>query len=169
LRSFVNHWPKLYGADTVVNVHCLTHLTTDAKKYGILDSFSAFPFEFFLFQLKRLLRTSNQPLQQIVKRLSENSHAFIAEKKSSLNDYTKHKKFCYHVLNSRHSNGPLINFSRHVQQFRKVKSTSFTLSIFSGNNCVSMKDNNIVVIHNFVKLNNDIYIIGLKYLQIEDM
>jgi len=63
LRSFVNHWPKLYGADTVVyNVHCLTHLTTDAKKYGILDSFSAFPFESFLFQLKRLLRTSNQPL-----------------------------------------------------------------------------------------------------------
>jgi len=81
LRSFVNHWPKLYGADTVAyNVHWLTYLTTDAKKYGILDSFSAFPFESFLFQLKRLLRTSNQPLQQIVKRLSESSYVFIAEK-----------------------------------------------------------------------------------------
>lgn len=171
LRSFVNHWSKLYGADTVVyNVHCLTHLTADAKKYGILDSFSAFPFESFLFQLKRLLRTSNQPLQQIVKRLSESSHVLVAENKKLLHDYTKDKKFRYHVvLNSRHSDGPLTDFPCHVQQFRKVKSTAFTLSTFSGNNCVSMKDNNIVVIYNFVELNKDIYIIGLKYLQIENM
>jgi hypothetical protein len=171
LRSFVNHWSKLYGADTVVyNIHCLTHLTADAKKYGILDTFSAFPFESFLFKLKRLLRTSSQPLQQIVKRLSESSHVLATENKKLLNDYTTDKKFRYHVvLNSSHSDGPLINFPCHVQQFKKVKSTAFTLSTFSGNNCVTMKDNNIVVIYNFVKLNKDIYIIGLKYLQIEDM
>lgn len=151
LRSFVNHWPKLYGADTVVyNVHCLTHLTDDAKKYGTLDTFSAFPFESFLFQLKRLLRTSNRPLQQIVKRLSESSHVLVAENKKLLNNYTKDKKFRYHViLNSRHSDGPLTaDFPCHIEQFRKVKNTAFTLSTFSGNNCVCMEDNNIVIIHN---------------------
>jgi len=75
----------------------------------------------------------------------------------------------YIVPNSIHYDGPLINFSSHVQQFKKIKTAVFSLSTFSGNNCVTMKDDSIVVIHNFININRDTYIIGLKYCQIEDM
>lgn len=171
MNAFVNHWPEIYGVESVVyNVHCLTHLAADAKKYGTLDTFSAFPFESYLYQLKKLLRTPNQPLQQIIKRLSEMSHVRSEETKKPLSDYTEEKQLRFYIiLNSAHSDGPLINFPCYVQQFKKIKTTAFTLSTSSGNNCVTMKDNNIVVIYNFVQLNTDIYIIGLKYLQIQDM
>lgn len=43
----------------------------DALRYGLLDSFSAFPFENFLNQLKRLVKSPTKPLEQIVKRLHE--------------------------------------------------------------------------------------------------
>lgn len=105
-----------------------------------------------------------------MKRLSEMSYILNKGTKKPLSNYINDKKLYYHIiLKSAHSNASLINFPCYVQQFKKIKTTAFTLSIFPGNNCVTMKDNNIVVIHNFVKLNRDTYIIGLKYLQIDDM
>lgn len=38
---------------------------------GNLDQFSAFPFESYLHQLKRLVRSGRNPIVQIVKRLNE--------------------------------------------------------------------------------------------------
>lgn len=55
----------------VYNVHMRCHLTDDARKYGALDSVSAFPFETFLGTLKRLVRSPNKTLQQIHRRMSE--------------------------------------------------------------------------------------------------
>ena len=46
LRSFVLSARKVYGtAFMSFNVHCLLHLSEDAKNIGSLDNFSAFPFE----------------------------------------------------------------------------------------------------------------------------
>lgn len=160
----------MVGDTVVYNVHCLILSTADAKKYGTLDTFNSFPFESYLYQLKKLLRTPNQLLQQIIKRLSEISYPSGKEKKKLLSDYTDKKECRYYIVpSSVHCDGPLINFPSHVQQFKKIKTTVFTLSTFSGNNCVTMKDNIIVVIHNFIKMNGDTYIIGLKYCQIEDI
>ena len=39
--------------------------------YGPLDRFSCFPFETYLGKLKRLIRSSNKPLAQLVRRISE--------------------------------------------------------------------------------------------------
>ena len=56
MKLFVGHSPKLYSQEFVVyNVHCLLHLVKDAEMYGPLDRFSSFPFESYLYQLKRLL------------------------------------------------------------------------------------------------------------------
>ncbi|KAF8784478.1 hypothetical protein HNY73_010152 [Argiope bruennichi] len=72
LLNFVKKGRSLYGPEFLVyNVHNLIHLGDDVEKYGPLDSFSSFPFENYLGQLKGLLRTPNKPLQQIYRRILE--------------------------------------------------------------------------------------------------
>ena len=70
--SFVKQFQKIYRDINVsFNVHSLIHITDDVRKYGILDSFSAFPYESVLGNIKRKIRTSNAPLAQISRRISE--------------------------------------------------------------------------------------------------
>lgn len=72
LTSFVTHFGQLYGRGGITyNVHQLTHLASEYRQFGPLDNISAFPYESYLAQLKRLLRKPHLPLQQVVKRLSE--------------------------------------------------------------------------------------------------
>lgn len=72
LVAFVKDAASLYGEEIVAyNFHSLIHLADDAKKYGVLDSFSAFIFENMLGKLKRLLKKCNQPLEQVVNRTHE--------------------------------------------------------------------------------------------------
>ena len=52
-------------------VHSLLHLSADVKNFGNLDSYSAFKFENYMQQLKKLIRKASQPLEQINNRISE--------------------------------------------------------------------------------------------------
>ena len=72
-KIFVKQFNKLYGSKLAVgyNVHLFIHLIDDVRKFGVLDSFSAFPFESLLGHIKRHVRSTNLPLAQIGRRLSE--------------------------------------------------------------------------------------------------
>ena len=73
LEIFVKDFGKLYGDyNLVYNVHGLVHIAKDVRSFGPLEHFSAFVFESFLGRLKRLVRKQNFPLQQVIKRFSEN-------------------------------------------------------------------------------------------------
>ncbi|XP_037512216.2 uncharacterized protein LOC119388952 [Rhipicephalus sanguineus] len=75
LRYFVQQFGKLYGSKQLVyNVHTLSHLAEQCLVHGPLDEFSAFPFENHLGKMKKLLRSSNKPLSQLSRRLSEMRH-----------------------------------------------------------------------------------------------
>jgi hypothetical protein len=72
LSYFVQQFSNLYGANQIVyNVHCLTHLVDDVRRFGCLDIISAFPFENYLGQLKRMVRNGNNPFSQIVNLLAK--------------------------------------------------------------------------------------------------
>lgn len=74
LVHFVQVFKILYGEEYVTyNVHNLIHLPEDVKIHGCLDMFSGFPFENYLQHLKRILRKSAQPLEQLQRRLIEKS------------------------------------------------------------------------------------------------
>lgn len=65
LTNFTIHCGKIYGEQFFVyNIHVLCHLSADADHFGPLDTFSAFVFESYLGQFKKLFKTPNKPLQQ---------------------------------------------------------------------------------------------------------
>jgi len=108
----------------VYNVHGLIHLAADVKQFGPLDSFSAFPFESFLGRLKKMLRKPNQPLQQIIRRLSEKAEIGF-KVANELTTFVKHK----------HSSGPLPEEFSNYFQYREVNYNNLVLSTKCGDNC----------------------------------
>ena len=69
LKYFVETFQLLYGSKHVShNVHNLLHLVDDVRNHGPVDNFSCFPFENFLQSIKKCIRKSEKPLQQLVKR-----------------------------------------------------------------------------------------------------
>ena len=72
LKYFVDEGRSLYGPEFLVyNVHTLLHVVSDVEVHGNLDRFSAFSFESYLHELRKLIRSGRNPLVQLVKRLSE--------------------------------------------------------------------------------------------------
>lgn len=79
LLQFIEIFAEIYGVHHIgSNVHNLAHLVDDVKRFGELESFSAYPFENQLGKIKRLLRTGNRPLAQIAKRMIEDHNCFLA-------------------------------------------------------------------------------------------
>ena len=105
----------------VYNVHGLTHLATDAMRFGPLDTFSAFPFESFLGKIKQMLRKPQFPLSQVIRRLSEMHNVLKVDtklKKCSLKAYP-------------------FEF-RQYTQFSGIHYTDLYFSINDGDNCIKV-------------------------------
>lgn len=72
LEHFVSSFGNIYGDEHVIyNVHSLVHIVDDVKLYGNLDSYSAFPFESYMYKIKKMLRKNNQCLAQVCNRIEE--------------------------------------------------------------------------------------------------
>ena len=72
LFEFVKKYTVVYkNMSCTYNVHNLLHIADDCRRLGPLDTFSAFPFESMLGNLGRRLRSSNAPLSQLARRISE--------------------------------------------------------------------------------------------------
>lgn len=72
LIQFIEIFGEIYGEHHITsNVHNLCHIVDDVKQFGELDSFSSYPFESALGQIKLLVRHGKFPLAQIAKRLME--------------------------------------------------------------------------------------------------
>lgn len=70
--SVLSNKYQIYSHELLIhNFHNLLHLPEDVKNFGKLDSFSAFPFENFMKEIKHMVRGPNNKIQQVVKRLGE--------------------------------------------------------------------------------------------------
>jgi hypothetical protein len=126
--SFVNHFGQIYGPENLVyNVHSIIHLANDVRMFGNLDNVSSFPFENYLGCIKRFVRKPAQPLQQLVRRLSEQCDTKIQE--------TEHD-----VLKKLHNGGPVPLEFFGANQYRELHSVKFFLSTEFGDNCVLIND-----------------------------
>lgn len=143
LKHFVLNSLKVYDLDFVsLNVHSLLHLPDIVHEFGSLEECSAFPFENHMQSLKKKIRKSAQPLQQIIKRISEANFANCSVKLNRDSDASEWQ--------IQHNNGPLYNgFS--CPQFKKyVKKDCYTLNISKfADSFIELRDGTIMKIVNF--------------------
>jgi hypothetical protein len=130
LVFFVQQFSKLYGVNQVVyNVHCLTHLVDDVRRYGCLDSISAFPFENYLGKLKKMVRNGNNPVSQLVGRLTECDKR-VACKDA---DVPKSKSF-----KKGHFEGPILCGMSTMEQFKQYETENVFISCEHGDNFIEI-------------------------------
>ena len=146
LRSFVDKARQLYGSEFLVyNVHSLIHIADDVKRYGPLDSYSAYPFENYLGQLKRLLRKPGLPLQQIIRRVLERDGMFTTQRKECLP---------HDVPRKEHIRGPIPVGIADCLQFQDISFNGLFFSVSKGNNCVR-KGGRFYLIRNILAVEGD--------------
>ncbi|VDP64800.1 unnamed protein product [Schistosoma curassoni] len=72
LLNFLNEYEWCYGCENIVyNVHSLQHLPDDVRAHGPLDSFSAFPFESYMRQIKDSVCSRFAAAKQAAQRYAE--------------------------------------------------------------------------------------------------
>ena len=149
LITFVKQVEQIYTpAFMSYNVHGLLHLVDDAKRFGDLDSFSAFPFENAMGQLPGLIRKNDQYLEQISNRFSEFEFFLFDE---GNNETIEPRALNQHFKE---------NLSENCSQFEVLKYKGFTFRIKEPNNCVYF-NNQIYVIVNIIK-NGDSYFVKVR-------
>lgn len=100
-KHFLNTFCLVYGRGNVsYNVHSIIHLSQDAKKYGVIDNFSSFPFENYLQYIKKIVQPGHSPLIQLYNRINEERKCDL------LNNFVSIQ---YPFLDGDHFNGPLPN------------------------------------------------------------
>lgn len=90
LREFVKQVSILYSSEFLVyNVHSLIHIADDADLYGSLDCISAFKYENYMQTLKKMVRSKNYELSQVVRRVAEHDTVFLSNSSAPKHISTK--------------------------------------------------------------------------------
>nr|XP_020471113.1 uncharacterized protein LOC109968894 [Monopterus albus] len=150
LVSFVEHFGQLYGKDNLVyNVHGLIHLSDDVKKHGQwLDNISGFPYENYLGEIKKMIRSPQYPVAQVVRRISELENVVC---RSDTQNETK--------LRKPHCDGPLpLHITWPVMQYKEVSLPHFCVKVFTGDNCIC-HDGVVGVVQNIIEFGGDPYLV----------
>lgn len=153
----VKLFPKIYGNHHMTyNVHCLLHLSQDAKNHGPLDSYSCYIFEAHIKNVKRMVRSHNLPLQQFANRLKENIQFSFRKSYENINKLS----------------GIEFLDSSEVNKYYKARISSFIIRTDKkGDNCVMLRDKTVLRIHHFFKDENGDpnYMIGKKLVDVKPL
>lgn len=146
----------IYGKEFLsYNVHNLIHLPVDVRHFGNLDSFSAFPFENYLHEIRNLLRKHNQTLAQIIRRLDALQLNLGPGINCGVSPF---------VLEKKHTQGPMIKGCRGVQ-FKFLQYHSWTFRTDSNADyCAILQDQTIVKIANIFQSAEGIFLVGHTFL-----
>ncbi|KYM99412.1 hypothetical protein ALC62_09843, partial [Cyphomyrmex costatus] len=155
MKHFVCQSIKIYGPDFVShNIHNFLHLSECVTLYGSLDNFSAFPFENYMQYLKKKVRKSAQPLQQVIRRVIEEDNNTECMNIIN-NDSIK--------LRTEHFNGPLTNNCT-SPQYMQAQTNYYCLNISKmSDRFVELKNKLIIEVKNIASYENSVYLIGYRY------
>ncbi|XP_077256605.1 uncharacterized protein LOC143894311 [Temnothorax americanus] len=164
MKYFLKCFKKIYGAKFMShNLHNLLHICLDVRKYGPIDEFSAFRFENYMLNIKKMLRKNEKPLQQLSTRYSElkNCNMPIKKRKNSNEIY----------FEKAHLNGPLIDGYNFSCQYKILRTKTYTIySNSASNNCISFENGTVVSVLNLVKRDdNTKFIIGRKLKVVKNL
>lgn len=169
LRYFVSTFRTLYGIQNMTyNIHGLIHLAKEALKYDELDQCSAFPFESFMQPLKKDIRSPVKPLQQLARRYMERRNFYnkIALTKHDISDENQLNGDIQLLGKPMFKNGgPLTSITKYPQ-YKRVKTTNFTIGTNMQDCCVQMDNKDIVIIESIatsIFSDSEVVIVGRKY------
>lgn len=149
--DFINDYKALYGVENITsNVHNLCHIVDEVQRFGTLQTLTAYPFENFLHQLKKLVRSGPNPLAQVAARLSETSNNHKAIDLS----FNLDEKF--HQVNCEQS------------QENKLILTSFTLSHKFQDQWFLTRDSKIVKFTRFLKFDAECKVEGQEVISVHN-
>jgi len=165
LKTFVLLFEILYGKKFIShNVHNLLHLCSDVRIYGCLDNFSAFRFENYMMSIKKLLKKKEKPLQQLMKRFSEQENFEFLLPQSN---YTNESLYSLKYL---HNNGLIPDCINFQSQYLQLSTLKFNIHCKSNNNrCYLLKNGCYVDILNIVQNKKNIFVIGKKLTYISNV
>lgn len=145
MKHFLTNSIQIYGPNFIsYNIHSFLHLSDCVRLFGSLDNFSAFPFENFMQKLKKMVRKTSQPLQQVVRRIVEQNNILRPTKNTDNNLSIG--------LLMEHSDGPLIN-TCNPPQYKKLKTTEYCLNINRiADRFVELKNKTIIEIKNLLAM-----------------
>lgn len=124
-EDFVMNFAKFYGENKIsFNVHNLLHLCDCVRKFGSIDSFSAYKFENYMQCLKKKIRRPSKVLQQLPNRLAEEE--IVCKTKSRKNSSIKYR-FDEFELNAK----------KDADSFCCVSGVPIKISEFTSNNSES--------------------------------
>lgn len=164
LKTFVQNYSSIYGPQFInYNVHSLIHLPFFANLHGSLDNFSAFKYENYLQYLKKSMKCCKYPLSEIKNKI------IASEGEELLNYFTDDHLLKSFRINEKISNFGFIHYNQII-----LKSNNFVLSCTNPKDqCIILKNNDIVFIKNIYKLNstidNVIQLSVIKILTIKDL
>lgn len=164
LNHFVQSFKILYGEHRVShNVHNLIHMPDDVRNFGVLDFFSAFKFENFMQYLKKLIRKSHKPLQQL-------NHRYAEIKNILYVPGTKEKQRIALGVRNLSTNGILLD-NCVDPQYKEITFYEYILRCNDeANGCCGLRQGNVIFIENiaFNTTINEYVIIGKEYKKKDD-
>ena len=159
LVMFDEYGQKLYGEQFLVyNVHSLVHLSDDVKRFGPLDGISCFPYENYLRQLKKLIRSSYLPFQQVISRQLEME-----------NVVKKCSKVCAILCKCEHDNGPLVDDYTECTQYSAVETPEFTLSLSDRDSCVLTEAGHVGLVKNILQCQKHVQLVLSLYKDVNSL
>jgi len=117
----------------------------------VLWTHLAFPFENYIQKLKKIIRKSQFPLQQIHRRI------FFVEYKENVDPPRKNNVHFSYVTNRLPEQE--LQFSCTRLHF-KILFSNFTLNLHNSDNCGFLEDGSIIVMQHFGYKNNEPVVIG---------
>jgi hypothetical protein len=160
IYNFVYYVKHSLGERHLVRVvHGLLHLTDDCRRFGCLDSFSCFPYESYISHIKRMMKSPNLPLVQVVRRYMETEFGDIFETPKNL-------KTMHGTTSRPHAHGPTLR--QCSEQFKSIVLDEFIISCNAPDNTIMLTSGLVIVVKNIVTIDEKQFFVGQKYNIIED-
>ncbi|MBW0553830.1 hypothetical protein O181_093545 [Austropuccinia psidii MF-1] len=165
LNHFIISFANIYGKSYMShNVHIIQHLADDVTKFGSLNNFSAFEFESYMQPMKKKIRTGVKPLQQLIRRYSEDEIFFSKKEEPNKHNIGPLNVHCKFKIRP-------ITIDGCEPYYSGWRTNKFVIKKNKADNCVRMINGDIVIIENIgtSKYNENILIIGRKFEKLEKL
>lgn len=152
----------LYGINSITsNVHNLTHVVSDVRRFGPLPNIVSYAFENTLSGLKLTLRTCNRPLEQITRRIFELDLDYREPINVDNYQNVNAEPYLKYLIESNETNDLC------YQQI-SLGSDSFLSSRKFGDKWFLTKDGKIIEFHYAVQLNGKHFLNGSRIENLEN-